>query len=61
MTAATEEVSDTLHLELRNQVSEIERLASALQAFGQSQPIHARTLYAANLAAEELAINLISY
>ena len=60
MTSAIE-ITDTLRLELRNEVSEIERLADALQAFGKTQLMHGRTLYAANLAAEELALNLISY
>ncbi len=54
-------MTGTLHLELLNQVGELEKLAKALAEFGKAHGLHHRTLYAANLAAEELAINLLAY
>ncbi|MBP6807862.1 MAG: hypothetical protein KA125_06160 [Chromatiaceae bacterium] len=53
-------MTGTLHLELLNQVGELEKLAKALAEFGKAHGLHHRTLYAANLAAEELAINLLA-
>jgi hypothetical protein len=47
-------MAETLHLELLNQVGELEKLANGLAEFGKAHGLHHRTLYAANLAAEEL-------
>ena len=54
-------MAETLHLELLNQVGELEKLANGLAEFSKLHRLHHRTLYAANLAAEELAINLLAY
>jgi hypothetical protein len=54
-------MAETLHLELLNRVGELEKLANGLAEFGKFHGLHHRTLYAANLAAEELAINLLAY
>jgi hypothetical protein len=54
-------MTGTIRLELFNRVAEIETLSNALADFSKSHGLHPRTLYAANLASEELAINLMAY
>ena len=44
-------MAETLHLDLLNQVGELEKLANGLAEFGKAHGLHHRTLYAANLAA----------
>jgi serine/threonine-protein kinase RsbW/sigma-B regulation protein RsbU (phosphoserine phosphatase) len=46
---------------LKNDLSELARLAEALQAFSSSNGLSDGTLFAVNLALEELVTNTISY
>ena len=48
-------------LVLANQVSEIGRLAEAVEAFGESHGLGPKVVYALQLALEEIVMNVISY
>ncbi len=50
-----------LRLELHNRIPEIERVAEALEQFGAENALSPRGVLAANLALEELIVNIISY
>ncbi|MEW6545122.1 MAG: ATP-binding protein [Nitrospirota bacterium] len=53
----TEAVVVTLH----NRLSELERLSEAVTSFGEGHRLPEKTLYALNLALDEIVTNIISY
>jgi anti-sigma regulatory factor (Ser/Thr protein kinase) len=53
----TEAVVVTLH----NRLSELERLSEAVTSFGEGHHLPEKTLYALNLALDEIVTNIISY
>jgi len=50
-----------MQLTLRNQLSEIERLADAVMQFGKKNKFSDKTIFDINLALEEVVNNIISY
>ena len=50
-----------IQLTLRNQLSEIERLANAVMQFGRENKFSDKTIFDINLALEEVVNNIISY
>ena len=53
--------SDILILELKNEISEIERLSHAVEKCGQDHDLPSRVVFDMNLALEEIVTNVISY
>jgi anti-sigma regulatory factor (Ser/Thr protein kinase) len=48
-------------IRIRNEVSEIRKLAEAIIAFGEKNRLSAEAIFDAHLALEEVVINIISY
>lgn len=53
--------NDMLILELKNEISEIERMSQAVEEFGQDHNLPSQVLFDMNLALEEIVTNVISY
>ncbi len=52
---------DMLILELKNEISEIERLSESVEKFGQDHNLPSRVLFDMTLVLEEIVTNVISY
>ena len=56
-----EHVADDLVMTIANRLSEVERLASAIETFGTANGLHEDVVFAFNLALDEVLTNTISY
>jgi serine/threonine-protein kinase RsbW len=54
-------IADRVSLELRNSLSELDRLCQRLQQFGEALGLSNKTLFQICLAMEEIVSNIISY
>ena len=54
-------MSEVIAVELKNQLSEIERLARIVDDFGRRHQIEAQIIYNMKLALDEILTNIISY
>ncbi len=54
-------MSKKISVELKNNLSEIERLSQTVTEFGEANNLSSKVLYALNLALEEILTNVISY
>lgn len=54
-------MSHNVSVELKNNISEIERLSQILDEFGEANSLLPNVLYALNLSLEEILTNVISY
>jgi anti-sigma regulatory factor (Ser/Thr protein kinase) len=54
-------MSEVIAVELKNQLSEIERLARIIDDFGRRHQIEPQIIYTMKLALDEILTNIISY
>jgi anti-sigma regulatory factor (Ser/Thr protein kinase) len=54
-------MADGLRLQVKNQLSEIERITESVQAFAARHALPPKVTFAVNLALEEVLVNTISY
>ncbi len=61
MTSSAAPPAETTAVTLKSRLSEIERVAHAVEAFGSRHALPARLVFEVNLALEEILTNVISY
>ncbi|MBM4440929.1 MAG: ATP-binding protein [Candidatus Rokubacteria bacterium] len=54
-------MADELVLQVKNQLSEIERITQSVEAFAERNDLAPKVTFAVNLAIEEVLVNTISY
>ena len=54
-------IDEKITVQLKNNITEIERLSKIVAEFGENNNLSSKVLYALNLALEEILTNIISY